>query len=909
MKKIFSLIALALLCATVSFGQDARGRVPVTVVNDVLATLPAPDAARMAADMADLAKSAPQTVELLCERLQPAAQAQNNLAEYALSGLVAYVSTPANARYADAVREGLRKGISVQADPVQRHFLLQQLRLIATTEDTGLFLQYATDAEAAATAIGALADTPAGDAALMDLLAEGKADKALLSGAVIRRGLTRAEPILFAWAADAQGAEKDAIHHALGRIGSASSANYLKNNAIDDYVVLLNNLPDKKAVSAAKSLLKHDREDIRCAAIGVVEKKADVATARKMLEKALKSDGRAYRNAALTAATERLGADAVAPIVNNVFYKINGVAQTDALNWMATQRKGSLDIALNALSGAGELGDAAIAAVGRFGGDRALDSLIAKLATPHAAAAMKALKTFEGNLEPAVVAALAKPVNTTQEANLMLLSCAKEIKGTAPQMLKKASAGDAVAVTSLAGVVGPENADAVSNLLGKAKDADIAALQKALSASLHTLTPAEQVSKIKSLMVSSPVRSRYYPVMAAVGSSDAVAALRGLASQDPAAGDAMLTMNNPDITADLLAAAKKTGNETYLTRYVDMLSAYEQNPDAKRFGLAEAIALAKTPAVRANAVSKLGSMPLMKCFLLAGKSLDDSDAGVRMAAADAVKRIAAKTTEEINYDDLKANLEAARALYQARGWADDGYAVDEINKMLLEAKPSPRSQLTEEEKAEGFEMLFDGTDLSKWHGDMEGYTVVNGAIYVSANYGSTGNLYTNKEYRNFIYRFEFCFLEEGVNNGVGVRTPENVDAAYHGMCELQILDHDAPAYAGWLQPYQVHGSIYGIVPAKRLKHKPLGEWSTEEIIVEGDHIKVTVNGEVITDADIRKACQGHNVAPDGSDHNPYTIDGHNHPGMFNYKGHLSFCGHGAGLKIRNVRIKDLGYKK
>jgi hypothetical protein len=302
-------------------------------------------------------------------------------------------------------------------------------------------------------------------------------------------------------------------------------------------------------------------------------------------------------------------------------------------------------------------------------------------------------------------------------------------------------------------------------------------------------------------------------------------------------------------------------------------------------------------------------MPFMKAFLLAAQSLDDTDASVRYAAASAVKNIASKCTEEINYDDLKRGLEKARALFAATGDADDGYAVDEIDKMLLEAKPSPRSELTAEEKARGFEMLFDGTDLSKWHGDMEGYTVVNGAILVSANYGATGNLYTNKEYRNFVYRFEFCFLEEGVNNGVGIRTPENVDAAYEGMCELQILDHDAPAYAGWLRDYQVHGSIYGVVPAKRLKHKPLGEWSTEEIIVEGDHIKVTVNGEVITDADVRKVTKGHNVAPDGSGKNPYTIDGHDHPGMFNYKGYISFCGHGAGLKIRNVRILDLGYKK
>jgi hypothetical protein len=129
------------------------------------------------------------------------------------------------------------------------------------------------------------------------------------------------------------------------------------------------------------------------------------------------------------------------------------------------------------------------------------------------------------------------------------------------------------------------------------------------------------------------------------------------------------------------------------------------------------------------------------------------------------------------------------------------------------------------------------------------------------------------------------------------------------MCECQILDHDAPEYAGWLREYQVHGSVYGVVPAKRLVHKPLGEWSTEEIRVEGDHIKVTVNGQVIVDANIRKACKGHNVAPDGSNENPYTVDHRNHPGMFNKKGYVSFCGHGEGLKIRNVRILDLGDKK
>jgi hypothetical protein len=85
----------------------------------------------------------------------------------------------------------------------------------------------------------------------------------------------------------------------------------------------------------------------------------------------------------------------------------------------------------------------------------------------------------------------------------------------------------------------------------------------------------------------------------------------------------------------------------------------------------------------------------------------------------------------------------------------------------------------------------------------------------------------------------------------------------------------------------------------------LGEWNTEEIRFEGDNVKVTVNGEVILEGNIREACQGHNVAPDGCKKNPYTVDKKNHPGLFNKKGHIGFLGHGAGVKFRNIRILDL----
>ena len=257
---------------------------------------------------------------------------------------------------------------------------------------------------------------------------------------------------------------------------------------------------------------------------------------------------------------------------------------------------------------------------------------------------------------------------------------------------------------------------------------------------------------------------------------------------------------------------------------------------------------------------------------------------------------------------LTAGLNKASEIYKAHGGADDGYAVDEIKKILAEVKPGEIYKLTDEEKKEGFEILFDGTNLDKWTGDKKGYQVINNEIVVSAQYGSSGNLYSAEEYKDFVLRFDFCFTRPGVNNGIGIRTPMGVDAAYHGMCESQILDHDDPIYGG-LAPYQVHGSVYGVIPAKRIKHKPLGQWSTEEIRVKGDHITVTVNGEVIVDGNVREACKGHNVAPDGGNSNPYTADHRNHPGMFNKQGHIGFLGHGEGMKYRNVRILDMSKGK
>lgn len=201
-----------------------------------------------------------------------------------------------------------------------------------------------------------------------------------------------------------------------------------------------------------------------------------------------------------------------------------------------------------------------------------------------------------------------------------------------------------------------------------------------------------------------------------------------------------------------------------------------------------------------------------------------------------------------------------------------------------------------EEKVEAaepeFVSLFNGENLDGWVGNKDSYTVEDGMIVIDpAGGGSGGNLYTEKEYSNFVLQFEFQ-LTPGANNGLGIHAPLEGDAAYVGK-ELQILDNTAEKYAE-LEPYQYHGSVYGVIPAKRGFQKPVGEWNEQEVIVEGSKVKVILNGTAIVDGDFLEASK------DG------TMDGKDHPGLDRTKGHIGFLGHGDVLRFRNIRIKDLG---
>jgi hypothetical protein len=189
----------------------------------------------------------------------------------------------------------------------------------------------------------------------------------------------------------------------------------------------------------------------------------------------------------------------------------------------------------------------------------------------------------------------------------------------------------------------------------------------------------------------------------------------------------------------------------------------------------------------------------------------------------------------------------------------------------------------------GFQSIFNGRDFTGWAGPTNEYEIVDGALQCRPKKG--GTIYTTDEYRDFMARLEIKFPPGG-NNGLAIRYPGQGDAAYHGMCELQVLDDLYEKATGEkIDPRQAHGSAYGMVAAARGYHHPIGDWNFEEVTVQGSKIKVELNGTIILDCDLSTVKE--------------LMGDHPHPGKDRPTGHFGFAGHNDPVAFRNIELKKL----
>lgn len=1056
---IFAIMVSLLMSVPVSAQTDSRNRTKETIIQDGLAQLPSKNLKNLNQVMSEMAGTGKEGMEMLAGMLVPAKEGKNATFEYAIDGIVSYVSLPKNAKLKKGVLQGLCEGLKKCKDDANRAFLLTEIQKIASAEDAPFLASLLKDKYLKDYAVTALASVKGTDNEVEKLIKESTEPDASLAYLAYCKKLQNVEDKLLTWADCNDDKVKAAVYNALTVCGGAKSVKKLGKAAkalnyaneplgtTDAYLQLLNNCQDNKLVlSSAKALLKSDKPAVRCSGLRLVLLK-DKANAAKNIAAALKDPCRQYRNTALDFAEQTAGEGIYAQIAAK---KYANEAMTDVVRWLGNHhRTNQLPEVLAAISQQNDAdwAKAGIEAAGRIGGEKALQALVSELGGQYASEAKSALLAFNGEINAEIVKALDSE-NTNIQIYALQLASERHIYVAYKKVVELTKANNAEvkkeAYKALQGVSSLANFDELCSMMEKGDN--VSSLQTAAKKSILALSSSKQYELVAKRLEKTSQPSLYYPLLAQAGNSQSIAKLKEeyeKGQNKEAAYKALLQVDNAEMIDVLydMAKANDAKKDDILIRYLSLVHKSDKNGVVKYQLYRKALELNPSKAdVKNNSLKYLAGCKILPSMMLAATYMNNKDTEKR--AASTVKDIVSKTDDMQGGEMVKGVLEKAMSIFKAQtNNADAGYAVDEIKGQLLpkmtnpgyaqakvadtgkkivlgdknyenfefymdwkvsndivmllrsmpqinlsaskvsvvggkkevsvnkdewntlhvkvvndrilvenngetvvenhvmqntpatkailyegaiemlkqkanieirgfylkELPSTPVFKLSKEEEKEGFEVLFDGRSLDKWQGNMIDYVPVDGNIFVNARYGGNGNLYTKKKYSDVIYRFEFCFAEPGVNNGVGLRTNIGTDAAYDGM-EIQVLDHDAPIYKG-LHPYQQHGAVYGIIVPKRVKFGKVGTWNTEEIRAVGDHITVTVNGEVVLDGNIREACQGHNVAPNGEKTNPYTVDHKNHPGLFNKEGYISFCGHGPGVKFRNVRIKDLSKKQ
>ena len=222
------------------------------------------------------------------------------------------------------------------------------------------------------------------------------------------------------------------------------------------------------------------------------------------------------------------------------------------------------------------------------------------------------------------------------------------------------------------------------------------------------------------------------------------------------------------------------------------------------------------------------------------------------------------------------------------------------------------NRLTRAEKADGWQLLFNGKDMSGWRDFngtelTNGWKVVDGCIQAPGD-GSDGSGYivTDKKYADFELSWDWK-LTHGGNSGMIYHVVENPSfkVPYVTGPEYQLIDNEgweevnAPAK---LEEWQKLGVDYAMhLPDYTKMHvNPQGEWNTSKIVFDNGHVEHWLNGEKILEFEawtpewfeLKNAGKWANAPEYGLAH----------------EGVICLQDHGDPASFRNIKIKELPHK-
>ena len=225
----------------------------------------------------------------------------------------------------------------------------------------------------------------------------------------------------------------------------------------------------------------------------------------------------------------------------------------------------------------------------------------------------------------------------------------------------------------------------------------------------------------------------------------------------------------------------------------------------------------------------------------------------------------------------------------------------------VECMAQKHNVLTAKEKADGWELLFDGKTLNGWR-DYNGKTltepwhVVDGCIQAKGD-GSdaSGYMVTDREFENFILSWDWK-LSKGGNSGMLYHVVERPQYAvpYITGPEYQLIDE--PNFPEKLEEWQKTGADYAMhVPDKsKMNVRPYGEWNNSRIVFDNGHVEHWLNGKKILEFEVWTD-EWHKLKNSGkwATAPEYGLA---------HKGVICLQDHGYPASFRNIKIKQLPRK-
>lgn len=206
------------------------------------------------------------------------------------------------------------------------------------------------------------------------------------------------------------------------------------------------------------------------------------------------------------------------------------------------------------------------------------------------------------------------------------------------------------------------------------------------------------------------------------------------------------------------------------------------------------------------------------------------------------------------------------------------------------------NELTAQEKADGWVLLFDGKTLDGWmtSNSKPSKTPVEENSINPHQCGAY--MMVHKEmWENYVLSVDFK-ISKGCNSGIFIRTStltqrEGKDVGFNGM-EIAIDDTKGAGFHDT-------GAIYDLVKPSKEMRKPTGEWNHMVITSNKNLIEVELNGEKVTHMDTSEWPKP-NVRADGTAHK-FDVAYKDHP----VKGYIGLQDHGSNCWFKNIKIKPL----